>query len=85
MVDVSDATDLERDVIYFKLSMDSRVGAMSLEIIDNTIEGSDISNILSPLAKGISVILEEDPDLLYEAGTEISDGEFISDESGTVH
>ena len=77
--------DLEENVIYFKLSMDSKVGAMSLEIIDNTIEGSDVSNILSPLAKGISVLLEEDPDLLYEAGSEIPDGEFISNDTDTLH
>ena len=83
MVDITE--DLEENVIYFKLSMDSRVGAMSLEIIDNTVEGSEVSNILSPLAKGISVILEEDPELLYEAGSEISDGEYIAGSSDTVH
>jgi|TARA_R110000823_G_C15673455_1_gene473409 hypothetical protein len=77
--------DLEENVIYFKLSIDSRVGAMSLEIIDNTVEGSEVSNILSPLAKGISVILEEDPELLYEAGSEISDGEYIAGNNDTVH
>jgi hypothetical protein len=82
---VEETQDLEKDVIYFKLSIDSRVGAMSLEIIDNTIEGSDVSNILSPLAKGISVILEEDPELLYEAGSEISDGEYIAGNNDTVH
>ena len=77
--------DLEENVIYFKLSIDSRVGAMSLEIIDNTVEGSEVSNILSPLAKGISVILEEDPDLLYEAGSEIPDGEYIANDNDTLH
>tara|TARA_R110002051_G_scaffold211844_1_gene277068 strand:+ start:325 stop:576 length:252 start_codon:yes stop_codon:yes gene_type:complete len=82
---VEEPQELEKDVIYFKLSIDSRVGAMSLEIIDNTIEGSDVSNILSPLAKGISVILEEDPELLYEAGSEISDGEYIAGNNDTVH
>ena len=49
---INATSELERDVIYFKLSIDSKIGAMSLEIIDNTIEGSEISNILSPLAKG---------------------------------
>ena len=82
---VEEPQELEKDVIYFKLSIDSRGGAMSLEIIDNTIEGSDVSNILSPLAKGISVILEEDPELLYEAGSEISDGEYIAGNNDTVH
>jgi len=82
---VNPMEELEENVIYFKLSIDSKVGAMSLEIIDNTIEGSDISNILSPLAKGISIMLEEDPDMLYEAGTEISDGEYIADKNKTVH
>ena len=83
MVDITE--DLEENVIYFKLSMDSRVGAMSLEIIDNTVEGSEISNLLSPLAKGISVILEEDPDLLYEAGSKIPDGEYIANDNDTLH
>lgn len=82
---INTSNELERDVIYFKLTIDSKIGAMSLEIIDNTIEGSEISNILSPLAKGISIILEEDPDLLYEAGTEISDGEFVAGDNDTVH
>jgi len=77
--------ELEDNVIYFKLSVDEEVGAMSLEILDNTIEGSTISNLLSPLAKGISNILEQDPDFLYEAGSRISEGEYIETNSETMH
>jgi len=77
--------ELEDNVIYFKLSVDEEVGAMSLEILDNTIEGSAISNLLSPLAKGISNILEQDPDFLYEAGSQISEGEYVETNSETMH
>jgi predicted KAP-like P-loop ATPase len=77
--------ELEDNVIYFKLSVDEEVGAMSLEILDNTIEGSTISNLLSPLAKGISNILEQDPDFLYEAGSQISEGEYVETNSETMH
>jgi len=77
--------ELEDNVIYFKLSVDEEVGAMSLEILDNTIEGSAISNLLSPLAKGISNILEQDPDFLYEAGSQISEGEYVETHSETMH
>ncbi len=77
--------ELEDNVIYFKLSVDEEVGAMSLEILDNTIEGSTISNLLSPLAKGISNILEQDPDFLYEAGSQISEGEYVETHSETMH
>ena len=77
--------ELENNVIYFKLSVYEEVGAMSLEILDNTIEGSTISNLLSPLAKGISNILEQDPDFLYEAGSQISEGEYVETNSETMH
>jgi len=77
--------ELEDNVIYFKLSVDEEVGAMSLEILDNTIEGSITSNLLTPLAKGISNLLEQDPDFLYEAGSEALKGEYIESNNKTMH
>jgi hypothetical protein len=41
--------------------------------------------LLSPLALGISVIMEEDPDILYTAGTELYDGEYIDMDNTTYH
>ena len=44
------------------------------------------NQLLYPLAMGMSVILEEEPDLLYEAGTELHDGEkYVKVKSDTMH
>lgn len=72
--------------ILLKLSIDIGSGMMELSIINNTIKGSKSNQLLYPLAMGISVLLEEDPNLLYEAGTELYNGdEYIDMESNTHH
>lgn len=59
---------------------------MELVIIDKTIKDSMANQLLYPLAMGMSIILEEDPDLLYEAGTELHDGEkYVKVSSNTKH
>ena len=77
--------EMADNAIYFKLSVDEDIGAMAFEILDNTIEGSITSNLLTPLAKGISNLLEQDPDFLYEAGSEVSEGDYIESNSKTMH
>ena len=77
--------EMEDNAIYFKLSVDESVGAMAFEILDNTVEGSITSNLLTPLAKGISNLLEQDPDFLYEAGSEVSDSNYVESNNKTVH
>ena len=77
--------EMAENAIYFKLSVDEDVGAMAFEILDNTIEGSITSNLLTPLAKGISNLLEQDPDFLYEAGSESLKGEYIESNNKTMH
>jgi hypothetical protein len=77
--------EMADNAIYFKLSVDEDIGAMSFEILDNTIEGSITSNLLTPLAKGISNLLEQEPDFLYDAGSEISEGDYIESNSKTMH
>jgi hypothetical protein len=76
---------IERGVVCLKLAIDSNGRAMTLEIIDNTDKNSLASQLLSPLALGISVIMEEDPDILYTAGTELYDGEYIDMDDATKH
>lgn len=72
--------------ILLKLSIDIGSGMMELSIINNTIKGSKSNQLLYPLAMGISVLLEEDPNLLYEAGTELYNGDkYIDMESNTHH
>ena len=77
--------EMEDNAIYFKLSVDESMGAMSFEILDNTVEGSITSNLLTPLAKGISNLLEQDPDFLFDAGSEVSEGDYIESNSKTMH
>jgi|13_taG_2_1085334.scaffolds.fasta_scaffold07557_4 hypothetical protein len=77
--------EMEDNAIYFKLSVDESVGAMAFEILDNTVEGSITSNLLTPLAKGISNLLEQDPDFLYEAGSEVSDSNYVESNNKTMH
>ena len=77
--------EMAENAIYFKLSVDEDVGAMAFEILDNTVEGSITSNLLTPLAKGISNLLEQDPDFLYEAGSEALKGEYIESNNKTMH
>ena len=77
--------EMEDNAIYFKLSVDESMGAMAFEILDNTVEGSITSNLLTPLAKGISNLLEQDPDFLYEAGSEALKGEYIESNNKTMH
>ena len=77
--------EMADNAIYFKLSVDEDIGAMAFEILDNTIEGSITSNLLTPLAKGISNLLEQDPDFLYEAGSEALKGEYIESNNKTMH
>jgi hypothetical protein len=73
------------NAIYFKLSVDEDIGAMAFEILDNTVEGSITSNLLTPLAKGISNLLEQDPDFLYDAGSESSDSNYVESNNKTMH
>jgi len=75
----------EEDILL-RLTLDKRTGIMELAIIDNTIKDSMANQLLYPLAMGMSVILEEEPDLLYEAGTELHDGEkYVKVKSDTMH
>jgi|LWDU01.1.fsa_nt_gi hypothetical protein len=76
---------IENGVVCLKLAIDSDGRVMTLEIIDNTDKNSLASQLLGPLALGISVIMEEDPDILYTAGTELYDGEYIDMDDATRH
>mgnify|MGYP006865173797 CR=1 FL=1 len=72
--------------ILLTLSITEGSNVMELAIIDNTTKGSKAHKLLYPLAVGISVILEEDPSFLYEAGTELYNGDVYLDmESTTKH
>jgi hypothetical protein len=83
---MSDETiTVESGVVCLKLAIDSDGKVMTLEIIDNTEKDSVASHLLSPLALGISVIMEEDPDILYTAGTELYYGEYIDIDNTTYH
>ena len=83
---MSDETvTIESGVVCLKLAIDSEGKVMTLEIIDNTDKNSLASQLLSPLALGISVIMEEDPDILYNAGTKLYDGEYIDMDDATRH
>jgi len=70
--------------ILLKLSLDNDTDMMELTIINNTVEGSRADNLLSPFAMGISVILEDEPSLLYQAGTELYDGDVYVDMKSTT-
>ena len=70
--------------ILLKLSLAKGSNIMELAIIDNTVEGSNANKLLYPLAVGISVVLEEDPSFLYEAGTELYDGDIYLDMGSTT-
>ena len=80
-----ESNEMADNAIYFKLSVDEDIGAMAFEILDNTVEGSITSNLLTPLAKGISNLLEQDPDFLYDAGSEALEGEYIESNNKTMH
>ncbi len=72
--------------IILKLSLESDTDIMELSIIDETIEGSRAHQLLYPLAVGIGVILEDDPGLLYDAGTELYNNDaYVEMESNTQH
>jgi hypothetical protein len=72
--------------ILLKLSLVEDSGMMELAIIDNTIKGSVANQLLYPLAIGISVILEDDPNFLYDAGTELYHNEvYINMDDSTKH
>jgi len=61
-------------------------GMMELAMIDNTLQGSVANQLLSPIAKGISIILEEDPNFLYDAGTELYHNEvYVNMDDATKH
>jgi len=80
-----ESNEMADNAIYFKLSVDEDIGAMAFEILDNTVEGSITSNLLTPLAKGISNLLEQDPDFLYDAGSESSDSNYVESNNKTMH
>lgn len=68
------------------MSLDNERDIMELAIVDETEKGGRANQLLYPLAMGISVILEEDPSLLYEAGTELYNGDvYVDMESNTHH
>lgn len=72
--------------ILLKLSLVEESGVMELAIVDNTVEESTAHQLLSPLVEGIRIILEEDPELLYTAGTELfKDEDYIYTDTDTVH
>jgi len=72
--------------ILLKLSFVEESGVMELSVVNNTVEGSKAYQLLYPLAVGIGIILEDDPDLLYEAGTELYDGAtYIHTDTDTMH
>ena len=80
-----ESNEMADNAIYFKLSVDEDIGAMAFEILDNTVEGSITSNLLTPLAKGISNLLEQVPDFLYDAGSESSDSNYVESNNKTMH
>jgi len=75
-----------KEEMLLVLSLDKERDIMELSIVDNTVKGGRANQLLYPLAMGISVILEEDPSLLYEAGTELYNGDvYVDMKSNTQH
>ncbi len=75
-----------REEMLLVLSLDKERDIMELSVVDTTVKGGRANQLLYPLAMGISVILEEDPSLLYEAGTELYNGDvYVDMESNTQH
>lgn len=78
--------DKEEGVILIRLSLDEEEESIELSVLDNTVEDSLASNVLSPIATGVVVLLEEEPHLLYDAGNGAFEGDvFVNTSSNVKH
>jgi len=79
--------EFEEGVVLLRLSLDYSEENIELAVQDNTIEGTKQHDVLSNIATGIVILLDQDPTLLFNIGLEgdLDSELFVDDDSSTKH